>query len=716
MKLKEKQKRLFAKISIVLFTLFTVLETFSYSYSRIPDDDTTISDSGDALGTPLDSIMESTSEYTKQGTEMFSDLILHLICNSFSPSFFTILDIEKGNQLDFGDVYDDESASYTKSEIMNTVFFKNIMGVCIIIGSCLATALLIGYLVICIAGRSNQIKDNPVALILKYIIVMVLIYLSTDIVYEMVNSIYKLWTGFITTSHYSALTTSTEGNPLKNLVYTDGSIFRIVGEELPVSKFKINFMWNCALPFIELFLIWKLVKQLIRLYLEIAERYFVMIILAAFFPAAVATFVGNGTKNIFFSYLRMFFSQGFIMVVNLTFMKFFLYVLFIGGWTCGILNYIAALAFMRVCQRLDTYLLCMGLNVAQTGGALLGSVGGALNAGMRMLSGFNKNRENIGKSLQVAGAASNNFSLFKAGAAVGASVKGFTASGGNYGNAAGFNDMVASLHKNNGMHVGDIAVNHGDPSTNGEWLNKTCRDVGIPQTQLRDMAEKGIDLNQIGQIECTGQNQYAFKDNKGNNIASSKDNEVFFNPTGKDERRHRDAIKSIINSGAEEADKLGEDPTKVTKSTLTARGITSADPTPGLIDYEALVGDGAKLQNVSYAGDSDNGLPYRSDDQIGVEKALLKRTNPDIDNAKNQDELIKVTTYDVTEHPEMTRYEGKSDYRSIKTDDGRNLMCHIERNYKVKPTADLSEEPSMPKKTTPKGERKPKNRRKGGDK
>ena len=130
------------------------------------------------------------------------------------------------------------------------------------------------------------------------------------------------------------------------------------------------------------------------------------------------------------------------------------------------------------------------------------------------------------------------------------------------------------------------------------------------------------------------------------------------------------------------------------RSKYTTNDINPTQPTSGLVDYEALVGDGAKLQNVSFYGNADTGSAYRSGDEIGVEKALLRKTAPSIENAANQDELIRVTTYDITSHPEMIRYTGRPDYKSMTTSDGRGLICHIEHNYKPTPTADLSNRPA----------------------
>lgn len=689
----KKNIRLSLTICTVLFLVMGILSSFIYSYAATPSDpdnpDTTYS----APGTPIDSIVESSSQYVGNATEIVTDFLLSFLCNSFSPNFLTLLDLEEGRSMYLGDAV--EGRAYTKSEVMNTVFFKNVMGLGIIVGSCLATALLVGYLILCLCGQSAQIRDNPIWLVVKYILSMIAIYLSADIVFEMTNMIYRLWSEFIINSHYDALTYTYEST-VGNIVYTEEGRVRVLGVYSPTT---LNFYWKCILPLIQLFLIWKLIKQLIRLYLEIAERYFVLIVLGAFFPTAVATCVGNGTRNIFLSYLRMFFCQGFVMLCNMAFMKFFLYVLLSGGWTAGPLNYIAALAFLRVCQRIDAYMMAMGLNVAQTGVGIANSIGGAYANLMRIsmlartVSGVGRTRENLGRAIQVAGANSNNRGLFNTGGFIGATTRSYAAAGGSLSSDAHFNDMVTHLHRGNAMNTGELVMNNGS-KPNAEWLSGVAKERGIPTTQLNGLAQKGIDLSQVSQVECVGKNQYMFKDADGNNLALSKNYDILTNPTSGQEKEERSRIQSVISAGSEEAQQLGENPYDTVRSKYTTNDINPTQPTSGLVDYEALVGDGAKLQNVSFYGNADTGSAYRSGDEIGVEKALLRKTAPSIENAANQDELIRVTTYDITSHPEMIRYTGRPDYKSMTTSDGRGLICHIEHNYKPTPTADLSNRPA----------------------
>ena len=144
----------------------------------------------------------------------------------------------------------------------------------------------------------------------------------------------------------------------------------------------------------------KLLKEFFKLFLEIVERYFVFFILLAFFPVTAATISSNNTKRIFQTYLRMVYSQGFLLVINTVFMSIFFSILANGGWTAGLLNYLAAFAFLRVCQRIDAYMAQLGLNVVQTGASLFGAIGGSamgFGSALRSLSAADRGRQNVGK-------------------------------------------------------------------------------------------------------------------------------------------------------------------------------------------------------------------------------------------------------------------------------------------------------------------------------
>ena len=128
--------------------------------------------------------------------------------------------------------------------------------------------------------------------------------------------------------------------------------------------------------------------NLFKLFLEMVERYMVMIILYIFAPLPMATFISKATEKVFYNYLSMFISQLAVFCVNLFMIKLIAaviaimptYILTLEGSSVisQVIFYFFIIGLIKVAMKIDNYLADMGLTVAKTGANLAGSAMGVI--------------------------------------------------------------------------------------------------------------------------------------------------------------------------------------------------------------------------------------------------------------------------------------------------------------------------------------------------
>lgn len=119
--------------------------------------------------------------------------------------------------------------------------------------------------------------------------------------------------------------------------------------------------------------------NILKLFLEIMERYLVMCLYWFFSPIANATFASKGTAKIFSSFYSAVITQVFICSLNTWFLRMTADVcirMAVDVSTPGqvLMQSILIIAWLTVAQRIDQYLKSMGLSVAQTGGNIVRSI------------------------------------------------------------------------------------------------------------------------------------------------------------------------------------------------------------------------------------------------------------------------------------------------------------------------------------------------------
>lgn len=141
-----------------------------------------------------------------------------------------------------------------------------------------------------------------------------------------------------------------------------------------------------------------------KLALEAVERYLMLGILTFTSPLAFSLITTKRTAEIFGAWVRMVFSQCLLLIFNLWFLKGFdaalMQVVFtssdimVGGETLqqgsSIAWQFALLAFLKLGQRIDSYLNTLGLNAAHTGGLLAMELGHGFAAAGNAMRGITK--------------------------------------------------------------------------------------------------------------------------------------------------------------------------------------------------------------------------------------------------------------------------------------------------------------------------------------
>ena len=344
------------------------------------------------------------------------DSLVKGMVGQFGPSLDTFKWVLSGGSL--------KNYDYRKKYTIDTPETTKFDNVAKATGFALATLILVISLFLYFVAEPGSIKDTPLRLFVRYIIALVLIFNSLSVMEEFLDVGNNLWTDYVMSTaidgqnekvEFTKFMPVTDGNGKNNsdtvfsqiVVRNNGTggyggfIDNTVDDLSKVDDIGIFgikfFAFNsflpmlAFLPIIAIICVWPLLKNFFKFYIEIIERYLVVCLLALLFGAAASTVVSKNSSQVIKSYFQMLASQIFLLFMNLVFMSVFIDVLQNGGWTSSLPNYIFALAYLRVCQQLDSYMARLGLSVAQTGGRTMdclagtvrnfaGAIGGATRA------------------------------------------------------------------------------------------------------------------------------------------------------------------------------------------------------------------------------------------------------------------------------------------------------------------------------------------------
>ena len=472
------------------------------------------------------------------------DLFVKIICSTFEPTLNPLLALEDGANItaDTAIGLIDANETDAQRRVNNTdgtVDFEDSRTLMTIwkftfpFAIIIATLIALFNLFLCIMGKMQEIKDTPAMIGAKYLLALVLIFLSKELATIFINFYGKVWSNLV----IGGQTLYEEcGDVQKWLCFqfirragTQGTVLYIFGKTLNPINVGYRTLIFIVILIIGLIMAIKLIKEFLKLFLEIVERYFVFFLLLAFFPCLAATITSNTTKRIFYTYLRMIMCQGFLLIINTVFMSIFFSILANGGWTAGLLNYLAAFAFLRVCQRADAYMAQMGFNVVQTGNSLIGAIGGSamgFGSALHALSMADRGRQNIGQGVQQLGTNTNNTGLAAMGAVMGATM------GDVIGGGLSSDALSMSIMKEQSTHISDLQNGTGfgntSPVSADDWsgVRGQLKEGGMSDVaagnfinQASQMGYAPTDIGSVTQLDEKARN-FAISDADGNQFAS----------------------------------------------------------------------------------------------------------------------------------------------------------------------------------------------------
>ena len=226
------------------------------------------------------------------------------------------------------------------------------------------------------AGQLAETKDTPVRILIRSVLATSLIWFGGHFISIIVD---------LTRTPYDIFIHNTDAVTRSfNLSSIDSSFFLAGGAAALLSPSTILLL--------TLVLILLIGFNLIKLMLEVCERFLLVGVLAYSAPLAYPTLASQATSAIFKKWLGMFFGQCLLMIISVWSLK-----LVLSGFsfeTKGVSNFmrlVLTLAMCKIAQRVDTYLQQLGIGVASTGGNLLDDVLGVAMA-MRGMSGGGRGR------------------------------------------------------------------------------------------------------------------------------------------------------------------------------------------------------------------------------------------------------------------------------------------------------------------------------------
>lgn len=126
--------------------------------------------------------------------------------------------------------------------------------------------------------------------------------------------------------------------------------------------------------------------QLVKLFLEIGERYVIVAILTLFAPVGFAMGGSKSTKDIFAGYIRMYASMQLMMVMNVVFLKLILSAMSVMPTGVMVLPWgVLVVGLAKAARKIDSLIGKIGLNPANTGDSITrGGIGMATMLAARM--------------------------------------------------------------------------------------------------------------------------------------------------------------------------------------------------------------------------------------------------------------------------------------------------------------------------------------------
>ena len=262
---------------------------------------------------------------------------------------------------------------YSIADNMSIVDFFSLFAA---IGYAFAISILV-FSLLQIASAPEEAKDSVSSVIIRFVVSFFMITFAKDITDLFFKATESIWDVVISRG------LQVGGGDIGAAM--DGMVKRLLDPVATASGLLVLLICSIII-----------LINFIKYMVEIIERYIVACIMYMAFPAVAGTFVSKQT-DVMGSYIKMLVSQLFLLVMNLVFMK--LAVLmgtsmfslegeaqFGENIPGAIYSTLVMCTFLKVAQKLDTYMRNLGLNPAATSGNLIDGLqrGAITAAGMGM--------------------------------------------------------------------------------------------------------------------------------------------------------------------------------------------------------------------------------------------------------------------------------------------------------------------------------------------
>ena len=342
----------------------------------------------DAIGAGAEGSMSSITNIVASNTQALMELIetavggtVDRLVNSllfdFSPNlgvFFKAFGYNSSNSILISNFF--SQSTDTGNEFVNLAAVFGIMAYAI------ATLLFGANLIINTFVHTGEPTESPLQGLLKYAASLVLITVSNQLlapIIDLAGTFYsyfmKIGDGSYNISVWAICDAFSGG-------FVEGVTFEGIGSFIKTCLYEI------ITSLINIIVAFFLVKELLKVFAEFIERYVITGIVYVMSPVAFAFTATSRTVKIFSAYLRMFFSELFLLVVNLFFVKGFVLItqnLYDGhsgfggvftmqnesSFATGVMSVLFMIAYLKVAQNFDAFLKSLGLNTAQSSGNII---------------------------------------------------------------------------------------------------------------------------------------------------------------------------------------------------------------------------------------------------------------------------------------------------------------------------------------------------------
>ena len=213
--------------------------------------------------------------------------------------------------------------------------------------------------------------EDPIRVFLKGIVATFLVFFAKDII---LNYAFPIFQGTYNTIN------DVNSSTWNAFVWTGLNTQTIVSSAADIVALGASAFIKAIITAVCLILIY---FNFCKVLLEIVERYILVGVLVYTSPLAFATLPSVTTSNIFKSWMNMVLGQLMMLVLNIWTIKMFFSIM-----TSPLTNsqfmlwFFLTLGFLKVAQRLDSYMQQIGMSVGTTGNALGGAVLGFMGAQM----------------------------------------------------------------------------------------------------------------------------------------------------------------------------------------------------------------------------------------------------------------------------------------------------------------------------------------------